>query len=74
MTDKPGRELPKDYRAIAADLVASQGWRYEIGKGHAKLIPPDKDRDIVIVSTTPTRDPRSLRNFVAKVRRSGGKV
>ena len=73
-SDKPGRELPKDYRHIADDLVANQGWRYEVGRNHAKLFPPDRTKEVVTVATTPTSDPRAFKNFVCRVRKSGGKV
>lgn len=74
MSTTPGRELPKEYRKIAGSLVNDQGWRYEVARGHAKLLPPDRTREIVIVSTTPTSDPRAFKNFVARVRKSGGRA
>jgi hypothetical protein len=72
--DRPGKELPKDWRRIAADLVENQGWRYEAGKRHAKLYPPDTTMDIVVVPSTPSSDPRAFKNFISKVRQSGGRV
>ena len=65
--------IPDDHR-VADDLVAKQGWRYEVGRNHAKLFPPDRTKEIVTVCTTPTSDPRAFKNFVARVRKSGGKV
>jgi hypothetical protein len=67
----PGRELPKEYREIAVDLVRNQGWRYRYGKGHPTLYPADKTQVPLIVPTTPS-DNRSFKNFVADVRRRGG--
>lgn len=73
MSDLPGREIPKEYRAIVTDLVQHQGWRYNINRsgGHPKLYPADPARAMMTVPTTPG-DQRSLRNFTAAVRRSGG--
>lgn len=48
-----------------------QGW--ETGrtkKGHLRYVPPDPELPIVIGAGTPS-DHRSLRNFVAQLRRSG---
>jgi hypothetical protein len=39
----PGRELPKEYREIAVELVRNQGWRYRYGKSPT-LHPADKTR------------------------------
>jgi hypothetical protein len=73
MSDRPGRELPKDWRAIADRLVTEQGWRYEYGKNHARLYPADKTKAPITFSVTAS-DYRAFKNFVAQVRRSGGKV
>jgi hypothetical protein len=72
MSDRPGSELPKEYREVALDLTDNQGWRYTKGKKHGMLYPPDKTQDPVTVSTTPSTNPRALKNFIAQVRRSGG--
>ncbi|HET9893725.1 MAG TPA: hypothetical protein VFQ44_02080 [Streptosporangiaceae bacterium] len=69
---RPGSELPKDYRKIAADLVANQGWGYKHGGKHATLYPADKTKSPVIVPTTPG-DHRALKNFIAAVRQRGGR-
>lgn len=75
MTDRPGRELPKDYRQVADELVEKQGWRYRwTGRhGHPQLIPPDPDQPILVIPTTPTSRSTAFRNFVAAVRQRGGK-
>jgi hypothetical protein len=70
---RPGRELPKDYRRIAEELVNNQGWRYEHGKKHATLYPADRTKGPIIVPTSPS-DARSFKNFVATVRRAGGDI
>lgn len=69
--DKPGRELPKDFRIIALELTGNQGWRYRINRGHGMLYPADPAQPVLIVPTTPS-DHRALRNFIADVRRRGG--
>jgi hypothetical protein len=71
-SDIVGREIPKEYADIVRALVNRQGWRYDKGgKGHPKVWPPDKSKRALPVPTTPG-DQRSLRNFIAQVRRSGG--
>lgn len=74
MGDRPGREIPKEYRAIIERLVDDQGWRYDAsGKGHPKLYPADPTQPQISVPTTPG-DRRSLNNFRASVRRAGGMI
>ncbi len=72
MGDQPGREIPKEYRDIAKHLVNVQGWTYRTTKKHPVLVPRDKTKPQLRVSTTPTSDPRALKNFIADVRRRGG--
>lgn len=73
-TDRAGAEIPKEYRKIVNKLVDEQGWRYDSHRpGHPMLYPPDRTRDAFTVPTTPG-DVRSLRNFTAQVRRSGGRT
>lgn len=70
--DRVGKELPKEYREIATELVNRQGWGYRLqGKGHPMLFPADPTKRPIAVPTTPG-DRRSLANFVAVVRRSDG--
>lgn len=72
MSDRPGREIPKEYREIAEELVTNQGWRYDAsGKRHPVLYPPDASAPPLRVPTTPS-DRRGLKNFEADVRRRGG--
>lgn len=68
---RPGRELPKEYREIALDLVIHQGWRYRYQGRHPKLYPADPTQSIMTVPTTPS-DQRALRNFIAALRQRGG--
>ncbi len=72
-TDRPGRELPKDIRRIALDLVDNQGWTYRLGKGHPMLYPADKTQPPMAVPTTPS-EARGYRNWISAVRQRGGKV
>ena len=72
--EKPGKELPKEYREIATHMVVGQGWRYDSGRrrgGHPKLFPKDPSKPSITIPTTPG-DRRSLKNFTADVRRAGG--
>ena len=71
--DRPGSELPKDARKIALVLVDEQGWTYRLGKKHPMLFPADKTQSPVVIAGSPS-DHRAFKNFVAQVRRSGGKV
>jgi hypothetical protein len=72
-TDRPGREIPKEYRQIVAALI-DQGWRYDAsGKGHPKLYPADRTQQAIAVPGTPG-DRRSMLNFRAQVRRAGGQI
>ena len=75
MTDKPGRELPKDFRAIAAELVDNQGWTYRLSNrgGHPMLFPADKNQPPIPVPTSPS-DVRGIKNFRSQIRRRGGNV
>jgi hypothetical protein len=71
-SDNVGTEIPKEYAEIVRALVDGQGWRYDkSGRGHPKLWPADTSMRMIPVPTTPG-DQRSLRNFIAQVRRSGG--
>jgi hypothetical protein len=47
--DRPGKELPKDYRDVAIELVDNQGWRYDAGsgRGHPLLYPADVNKQPV---------------------------
>lgn len=62
---------PKEYKEIIDELVRNQGWSLDERGTHAKLYPPDKSHGLIPVPGTPG-DRRSLRNFVAQVRRAGG--
>jgi len=73
--DRPGKELPKDYRDVAIELVDNQGWRYSRQHGkHPVLYPADATKTPLIVPTTPgdRRGGHGFRNWVAQIRQRGG--
>lgn len=73
--ERPGKEIPKEYREVAAELVANQGWRYDAGRGrggHPMLFPPDRSLRPLSVPTTPGGGERGFKNWVAQVRQRGG--
>ena len=74
MTDRPGREIPKDYRDIITHLIDNEGWSYKLpaGGGYPQLRPADPVHPPIQVPRTPSSQ-RRLRNFQAQVRRSGGR-
>jgi len=40
VSDRPGREIPKEYREIVNHQIDQHGWRYDATrKGHPQLIP-----------------------------------
>lgn len=70
--ERPGREIPKEYREIVNYQIDRHGWRYDAtGKKHPVLYPADVAQPALRVPTTPS-DQRALRNFRAGVRRCGG--
>ena len=72
--DRPGQEIPKEFRQVAQELFDNQGWGYDAGRargGHPTLYPADKTKGQVQVPTTPG-DRRSFANWIAQIRRAGG--
>jgi hypothetical protein len=70
--DKPGREIPKEYREIVTHLIDTQGWRYDASRsGHPKLFPADPSQRMIPVPTTPG-DRRSFANWASLIKRAGG--
>lgn len=58
------------HREILSALKA-QGWRLcGGGRRHLKAIPPDRSKEIVVTSSTPS-DHRALMNWLSQLRRSG---
>lgn len=71
--DRPGRELAKEWRKIALQLVDEQGWRYKYSGGHPTLYPADRTQDPIVFAATAS-DHRAIKNFIAQIRRAGGRV
>jgi hypothetical protein len=73
--DQPGKELPKEYREVAMELVNNQGWGYSRQHGrHPVLYPADKTQRPVIVPTSPgdQKMGRGFKNWVSQIRQCGG--
>ena len=72
VSDRPGKEIPKEYREVVAHQIDALGWTYDAsGKGYPKLLPADRSQRPLAVPKTPG-DKRSFKNWVALVRRAGG--
>jgi hypothetical protein len=50
-TDRPGREIDKEYRDVVEHLIASQGWAYQLpqGSGYPRLLPADRSQPSIKV-------------------------
>jgi hypothetical protein len=72
-TDRPGGEIPKDYRKVVKYLVNSQGWGYKkpARSGYPKLIPADSTQVPIKIPKTPSSQ-RAYSNWLAEIRRKGG--
>lgn len=72
MSDRPGREIPKDYREVVTYQIDHHGWRYDAsGKGYPVLYPSDKSQPPLRLARTPS-DRRGFKNFLSAVRQRGG--
>ncbi len=72
--ESPGREIPKDYRKVVHHLIEVEGWRNAAtGRKHPVVIPPNPAKPAVRIPTTPTRSPRAFQNWLAEIRRAGGR-
>jgi hypothetical protein len=73
MTERPGREVPKDYREVIAYLIDEEGWTYRTprGGGYPQLLPADAAQPPIKVPKTPSSQ-RTLTNWLADIRRKGG--
>jgi hypothetical protein len=71
--DRPGQEIPKDYRKVVVHLIDNEGWTYRrpVGGGYPRLIPADPAHRPIRLPKTPSSQ-RTFDNFVAEVRRKGG--
>jgi hypothetical protein len=72
-TDRPGREVPKEYREVITYLIESEGWAYKRprGGGYPKLVPANRSQSPIKVPKTPSSQ-RTLSNWLADIRRKGG--
>jgi len=73
-TDRPGREIDKEYRDIVTHLIDSQGWAYRLatGGGYPRLLPADQSQAAIRVPKTGHTRGRRFHNWVAEIRRAGG--
>jgi hypothetical protein len=74
MTDRPGKEVSKDYREVITHLIDNEGWDYRkpVGNGYPQLRPANSQASIRVLRTGHTKG-RRFGNFVAEVRRNGGR-
>jgi hypothetical protein len=72
-TDRPGREIPKEYRDVVDHLIDTQRWRYERSGRHPRLYPLDRTFRPIPVPTTPG-DRRSFENWKHQITRAGGRL
>jgi hypothetical protein len=74
MTDRPGQEIQREYRAVITYLIDSQGWSYQKprGGGYPRLLPADPAQDPVKVPKTPHMKGHRFDNWLTEIRRKGG--
>lgn len=71
----PGREIPKEYREVAIELVRNQGWRYSSSKSRStypRLFPQDRTQSPVKIAKTPSDRGHGFKNWIAEIHRKGG--
>lgn len=72
MSDRPGKEIPADFREVVEYQIERHGWRYDAsGKGYPHLYPADRSFRPISVPHTPSSR-NSIRVFIRKVRQRGG--
>ena len=72
MGDRPGQEIPKDYRKVVVHLIDNEAWTYRRAtRWLSEAHPADPTHRPIRLPKTPS-SPRTLENFVAEVRRKGG--
>lgn len=54
--------------------LAKQGWRILCNKGHYKCYPPNKEKEIVIISSTPREWFITKRKVINDLRKSGANI
>ncbi len=74
MTDRPGKEIPKDYREVIEHLIDNEGWTYRKarGGGYPQLSPADPSRGTIRVPKTPQTRGNRFPNWISQIRRAGG--
>lgn len=72
-TDRPGDEIPKDYRRVVRYLIDNEDWVYRKphGNGYPRLLPSDSAQKPIKVPKTPSSQ-RTYGNWLAEIRRKGG--
>ena len=60
----------KDLSKVLKSIARQGGRITKLKSGHLRVYPPDKTQDIIHVPGTPS-DPRSMKNLIALLRRSG---
>jgi hypothetical protein len=72
-TDRPGDEIPKDYRKVVKYLIDSEGWSYKkpSGNGYPKILPSDMTQTPIKVPKTPSSQ-RTYSNWLAEIHRKAG--
>lgn len=73
-TDRPGREIDKDYREVITHLIDNEGWCYRKpeGGGYPRLFPAKQDHAAIKVPKTGHTRGHRFNNWLAEVRRKGG--
>jgi hypothetical protein len=73
-TDRPGKEIDKEYRDVIAYLIDSQGWAYKLpkGGGYPRLLPADQSKGSIKVPKTGHTRGHRFSNWIADIRRAGG--
>jgi hypothetical protein len=73
-TDRPGKEIDKDYRDVVAYLIDNEGWAYKLpqGGGYPKLFSADRSKAAIKVPKTGHTRGRRFSNWIGEIRRAGG--
>jgi hypothetical protein len=73
-TDRPGKEIDKDYREVVSYLIDNEGWLYKLppGGGYPRLLPADRSKPAIKVPKSGHTRGRRFGNWIGEVRRAGG--
>ena len=74
-TDRPGKEIDKEYADVVNFLIDTHGWRYRkpTGGGYPQLLPADMTKPAIRVPKTGHTRGRRLDNWIGQVRRASGR-